>query len=148
MLRFLLQKYGTAGVPWGLSSILKQKNGLFYQCTRRLRHVSNIYKFLELFPTFGVFLFNIIKRFCGQNGNVIAIRREDQSVWERRAAFAPSHVSKMVKQGIKVIVQPSNRRAYPMQVSDGEGYTTNKTTDAFRRFHLRLMMWFLIISKI
>ena len=50
-------------------------------------------------------------------GTVIAIRREDQSVWERRAAFGPSHVQKMVKQGVKVIVQPSNRRAYPMQVS-------------------------------
>ncbi|XP_050313695.1 alpha-aminoadipic semialdehyde synthase, mitochondrial isoform X2 [Anthonomus grandis grandis] len=46
---------------------------------------------------------------------VIAIRREDQSVWERRAPFSPSHVRKLVKNGIKVIVQPSNRRAYPMQ---------------------------------
>ncbi|XP_068151010.1 alpha-aminoadipic semialdehyde synthase, mitochondrial [Drosophila tropicalis] len=49
------------------------------------------------------------------NGRVIAIRREDQSVWERRAPFGPTHVQKLVKQGIKVIVQPSNRRAYPMQ---------------------------------
>ncbi|XP_055919491.1 alpha-aminoadipic semialdehyde synthase, mitochondrial [Eupeodes corollae] len=48
-------------------------------------------------------------------GKVIAIRREDQSVWERRAPFGPSHVQKLVKQGVKVIVQPSNRRAYPMQ---------------------------------
>ncbi|XP_055375686.1 alpha-aminoadipic semialdehyde synthase, mitochondrial [Condylostylus longicornis] len=48
-------------------------------------------------------------------GKVIAIRREDQSVWERRAAFSPYHVQKLVKQGVKVIVQPSNRRAYPMQ---------------------------------
>ncbi|XP_045474801.1 alpha-aminoadipic semialdehyde synthase, mitochondrial [Harmonia axyridis] len=46
---------------------------------------------------------------------VMAIRREDQSIWERRAPFAPTHVRKLVKQGIKVIVQPSNRRAYPMQ---------------------------------
>ncbi|KAF5307902.1 hypothetical protein FQR65_LT06469 [Abscondita terminalis] len=46
---------------------------------------------------------------------VIAIRREDQSVWERRAPFSPSHVRKLVKSGVKVIVQPSNRRAYPMQ---------------------------------
>ncbi|XP_060529321.1 alpha-aminoadipic semialdehyde synthase, mitochondrial [Cylas formicarius] len=46
---------------------------------------------------------------------VIAIRREDQSVWERRAPFSPQHVRKLVKNGIKVIVQPSNRRAYPMQ---------------------------------
>lgn len=47
---------------------------------------------------------------------MIAIRREDQSVWERRAAFSPSIVQKFVKKGVKVIVQPSNRRAYPMQV--------------------------------
>ncbi|XP_044259746.1 alpha-aminoadipic semialdehyde synthase, mitochondrial isoform X3 [Tribolium madens] len=46
---------------------------------------------------------------------IIAIRREDQSVWERRAPFSPSHVRKLVKTGVKVIVQPSNRRAYPMQ---------------------------------
>ncbi|KAI5643420.1 saccharopine dehydrogenase NADP binding domain-containing protein [Phthorimaea operculella] len=46
---------------------------------------------------------------------VIAIRREDQSVWERRAPFAPSNVSRLVRKGVKVIVQPSNRRAYPMQ---------------------------------
>ncbi|KAJ2942585.1 hypothetical protein O0L34_g2052 [Tuta absoluta] len=47
--------------------------------------------------------------------HVIAIRREDQSVWERRAPFAPSNVSRLVRKGVKVIVQPSNRRAYPMQ---------------------------------
>lgn len=45
----------------------------------------------------------------------IAIRREDQSVWERRAPFSPIHVRKLVKNGVRVIVQPSNRRAYPMQ---------------------------------
>ena len=36
-------------------------------------------------------------------------------MWERRAPLAPSHVRKLVRKGIKVIVQPSNRRAYPMQ---------------------------------
>ncbi|KAJ8945107.1 hypothetical protein NQ318_001572, partial [Aromia moschata] len=46
---------------------------------------------------------------------VIAIRREDQSIWERRAPFSPTHVRKLVRNGVKVIVQPSNRRAYPMQ---------------------------------
>ncbi|EDW03707.1 alpha-aminoadipic semialdehyde synthase, mitochondrial [Drosophila grimshawi] len=50
-----------------------------------------------------------------RHARVIAIRREDQSVWERRAPFGPTHVQKLVKQGVKVIVQPSNRRAYPMQ---------------------------------
>nr|XP_023029105.1 alpha-aminoadipic semialdehyde synthase, mitochondrial isoform X2 [Leptinotarsa decemlineata] len=56
----------------------------------------------------------------------IAIRREDQSVWERRAPFAPSHVRKLVKRGVKVIVQPSNRRAYPMQAYINAGATVQE----------------------
>lgn len=48
---------------------------------------------------------------------MVAIRREDQSVWERRAPFAPHHVKKLVQSGLKMLVQPSNRRAYPMQVN-------------------------------
>ncbi|KAL0272229.1 UNVERIFIED_CONTAM: hypothetical protein PYX00_005289 [Menopon gallinae] len=48
-------------------------------------------------------------------GKVIAIRREDQSVWERRAPFSPANVRRLTRAGVKVIVQPSNRRAYPMQ---------------------------------
>lgn len=55
-----------------------------------------------------------------QDGKIIAIRREDQSVWERRAPFAPSHVRRLVRNGINVLVQPSNRRAYPMQVSHND----------------------------
>lgn len=51
-----------------------------------------------------------------QTGKVIAIRREDQSVWERRAPFAPANVRELTKTGVKVIVQPANRRAYPVQV--------------------------------
>ncbi|CAG2068984.1 unnamed protein product, partial [Timema podura] len=49
-------------------------------------------------------------------GKVIAVRREDQSVWERRAPLAPANVRRLTRAGVKVIVQPSNRRAYPMQV--------------------------------
>ena len=49
---------------------------------------------------------------------VMAIRREDYgSQWERRAPLNPLHVKALVDQGVKVLVQPSNRRAYPMQVS-------------------------------
>ena len=48
----------------------------------------------------------------------MAIRREDYgSQWERRAPLNPLHVKSLVDQGVKVLVQPSNRRAYPMQVS-------------------------------
>jgi len=54
-------------------------------------------------------------RFGSSGGQkVMAIRRETQSVWERRAPLGPQHVRKLVKKGIKVLVQPSNRRAYPM----------------------------------
>ncbi|XP_049782894.1 alpha-aminoadipic semialdehyde synthase, mitochondrial [Schistocerca cancellata] len=54
-------------------------------------------------------------------GKVIAIRREDQSVWERRAPLAPTNVRRLVRAGVKVIVQPSNRRAYPMQAYASAG---------------------------
>lgn len=46
---------------------------------------------------------------------VMAIRRETINVWERRAPLGPHHVRKLVKNGVKVIVQPSDRRAYSMQ---------------------------------
>lgn len=52
---------------------------------------------------------------------VLAIRREDQSVWERRAPLCPASVRKLVRAGVKVLVQPSNRRAYPMQAYANAG---------------------------
>ncbi|KAL3270243.1 hypothetical protein HHI36_009299 [Cryptolaemus montrouzieri] len=58
---------------------------------------------------------NLVIRRNYMTKKIMAIRREDQSIWERRAPFAPSHVRKLVERGVKVIVQPSNRRAYPMQ---------------------------------
>ncbi|XP_063302902.1 alpha-aminoadipic semialdehyde synthase, mitochondrial [Pelobates fuscus] len=42
---------------------------------------------------------------------VLAIRREDINVWERRAPLAPKHVKELTNLGYKVLVQPSNRRA-------------------------------------
>ncbi|CAF2734506.1 unnamed protein product [Rotaria sp. Silwood2] len=47
--------------------------------------------------------------------HVLGIRREDQSPWERRAPLAPEHVRTLVKNhNIKVLIQPSNRRAFPI----------------------------------
>lgn len=57
----------------------------------------------------------VVKEKYPQGSAVIAIRREDASIWERRAPLAPNHVRKLVRQGVKVLVQPSNRRAYPLQ---------------------------------
>ncbi|KAF0040448.1 hypothetical protein F2P81_006346 [Scophthalmus maximus] len=42
---------------------------------------------------------------------VLAIRREDINPWERRAPLAPRHVRELTNAGVKVLVQPSNRRA-------------------------------------
>uniref|UniRef100_A0AAQ5ZIL4 Saccharopine dehydrogenase (NAD(+), L-glutamate-forming) n=1 Tax=Amphiprion ocellaris TaxID=80972 RepID=A0AAQ5ZIL4_AMPOC len=42
---------------------------------------------------------------------VMAIRREDINPWERRAPLAPRHVRELTHTGVKVLVQPSNRRA-------------------------------------
>lgn len=80
----------------------------------RYMHVSDfqfLWKIWQKIFNQNLFLCKMKKR-----GKIIAIRREDQSVWERRAPFAPHHVKRLVKSGINVLVQPSNRRAYPMQV--------------------------------
>lgn len=42
---------------------------------------------------------------------IMAIRREDINPWERRAPLAPRHVKELTNAGIKVLVQPSNRRS-------------------------------------
>ncbi|NWU95562.1 AASS protein, partial [Upupa epops] len=44
--------------------------------------------------------------------SVLAIRREDVNAWERRAPLAPKHVKELTQMGHKVLVQPSNRRAF------------------------------------
>ncbi|KAE8749323.1 hypothetical protein FOCC_FOCC004030, partial [Frankliniella occidentalis] len=54
-------------------------------------------------------------------GKVIAVRREDQSVWERRAPLAPANVRRLTRMGVKVLLQPSNRRAYPMLAYQNAG---------------------------
>lgn len=38
------------------------------------------------------------------------VRREDKSRWERRAPLAPIHVKHLTRNGVRVIVQPSNVR--------------------------------------
>ncbi|XP_034541480.1 alpha-aminoadipic semialdehyde synthase, mitochondrial [Notolabrus celidotus] len=42
---------------------------------------------------------------------IMAIRREDINPWERRAPLAPRHIRELTNAGVKVLVQPSNRRA-------------------------------------
>ena len=52
---------------------------------------------------------------------VMALRREDINVWERRAPIAPQHVKTLTQQGVKVLVQPSTRRGYTMQEYENAG---------------------------
>lgn len=52
---------------------------------------------------------------------VVGIRREDINVWERRAPIAPQHVKELQEHGIKVLVQPSTRRAYTMNEYENAG---------------------------
>lgn len=51
----------------------------------------------------------------GSQSPVLAIAREESSIWERRAPLNPLQVQQLVRSGIKVIVQPSTRRAYTME---------------------------------
>ncbi len=49
--------------------------------------------------------------------NIIGIRREDKSVWEKRVPLVPHDVEKLIrKHGVSFVVQPALNRAYP----DGE----------------------------
>jgi alanine dehydrogenase len=44
---------------------------------------------------------------------MIAIRREDKNIWEKRAPLIPEHVADLVKNhGIETIVQPSKKRIF------------------------------------
>lgn len=69
---------------------------------------------------------------------VLAIRRETINVWERRAPLAPSQVQTLVKNGVKVIVQPSNRRAFNMQVKSHMGLV----------FYIKYLVWWCSCSLI
>jgi saccharopine dehydrogenase (NAD+, L-lysine-forming) len=42
----------------------------------------------------------------------LGIRREDKNVWERRVPLTPDHVRRLVADGISVVVQPSEIRAF------------------------------------
>jgi alpha-aminoadipic semialdehyde synthase len=47
-----------------------------------------------------------------QGNNVLGIVREVYSKWERRSPLCPHHVKTLVRQGTKVLVQPSARRIF------------------------------------
>ena len=60
-------------------------------------------------------LLRIPSFYPSRSKHVIGIRREDQSPWERRAPLAPEHVRTLVKKNnVKVLIQASNRRAFPI----------------------------------
>lgn len=61
--------------------------------------------------------------------NVVAIRREESSVWERRAPLNPGHVQSLVKDGVKVLIQPSTRRAYSMPEYERAGAVVTDDID-------------------
>ncbi|XP_015791129.1 alpha-aminoadipic semialdehyde synthase, mitochondrial [Tetranychus urticae] len=92
--------------PIGPKSVLKMVKSNFSSNLNGLKRLSHL---------------NSLKRFYSNgldessNARILAIRREDASIWERRAPLAPFHVRKLVRKGVKVVVQPSNRRAYPLQ---------------------------------
>lgn len=54
----------------------------------------------------------------------MAIRREDVNPWERRAPLAPRHVRELTNMDVRVLVQPSNRRAIHEKVRPEPGHGT------------------------
>uniref|UniRef100_A0A8C8CYK9 Saccharopine dehydrogenase (NAD(+), L-glutamate-forming) n=1 Tax=Oncorhynchus tshawytscha TaxID=74940 RepID=A0A8C8CYK9_ONCTS len=66
---------------------------------------------LAMFTTVSNAFYLVERTISRHHKRVMAIRREDINVWERRAPLAPRHVKEIVHAGHKVLVQPSNRRA-------------------------------------
>lgn len=108
------REYGRILTPW---RYLHRKNLTlspsaqfpFYSTTKKVDELEGgVPPIKELRPTIRKPQFDI-------RGKCLGMRREEQSVWERRAPLAPQHVKMLVKRGCRVLVQPSNRRAYPMQ---------------------------------
>nr|XP_006821861.1 PREDICTED: alpha-aminoadipic semialdehyde synthase, mitochondrial-like [Saccoglossus kowalevskii] len=83
---------------------------MWKNCSKRIFRTSALYRSARKFS-------NQVERPL-----VIGLRREGGSQWERRAPIGPSHVQELVEnQGIKVLVQPANRRAYTMQDYENAG---------------------------
>jgi alpha-aminoadipic semialdehyde synthase len=52
---------------------------------------------------------------------VIALRRENKNVWERRVGLTPSDCKVLIEQGIKVLVQPDKLRCFKDEEYSGAG---------------------------
>ena len=52
------------------------------------------------------------KTMTGARPGTLGIVREAYSKWERRAPLTPTHVARLVEQGIRVHVQPCDRRVF------------------------------------
>jgi saccharopine dehydrogenase (NAD+, L-lysine forming) len=61
---------------------------------------------------------------------LIGIRREDKSEWERRVPITPRHAAELEKQGIEVVVQTSDIRAYEHSEFTEAGITVQEDLSA------------------
>ncbi|KAJ1350331.1 hypothetical protein KIN20_006098 [Parelaphostrongylus tenuis] len=64
--------------------------------------------------------------YVGKGRPTLGIRRETINAWERRAPLAPAHVKKLTRSGVNVLIQPSNRRAHPIQDYIAAGATVRE----------------------
>ncbi|CAH8616588.1 unnamed protein product [Dicrocoelium dendriticum] len=63
---------------------------------------------------------SVVGRLCGGKASinssgcppVLGIKRETINPWEQRTPLIPNHVERLVKEGIRVLIQPSNRRCF------------------------------------
>ncbi|VDM39180.1 unnamed protein product [Toxocara canis] len=67
-----------------------------------------------------------VSQYVGKGTPCLGIRRETINAWERRAPLAPQHVKRLTKKGVKVLIQPSNRRVFPIQEYASAGATVQE----------------------
>ena len=64
----------------------------------------------------------------------IGIKREEKNVWERRVPITPYHVDKLVKENIKVFIQPSLNRIFTNKEFEKVIFITKGRCINHRRF--------------
>lgn len=61
-----------------------------------------------------------------ENQKILAIRRENKNKWERRVALTPQDCKKLIANGIKVIIQPSELRCFTDKQYIDQGVELNE----------------------
>ena len=78
-----------------------------------------------------------------RGNKVVGVVREAYNKWERRAPLCPVHVQRLARDGIQVLVQPSDRRVFTNSEYEKAGATiTEDLSPASYMKHAQQQIYF------